>query len=339
MANDAVGGPRDALATLLAECTGARRAKQPEFVLPNLATLVDQPPSSSGWVHEIKFDGYRVQAWIKSGEVRLLTRSGKDWSARFSAIGQALRRLHVQSAILDGEVVVEKATGVTSFADLVADLQSGRTDRMIYYVFDLLYCNGLDLTGVPLKSRKKVLKKCLPGRNSLDVRYSEHLDADGKPLLRQACDAGLEGIISKRADSVYRSGRNRTWLKSKCIENDEFVIAGYVPSSAHSESVGALLAAYFDKKALHYAGRIGTGFSRRAAHELWQKLQPLRRQGPVLSVPLTTLQRRGVIFTDPKIVAQVEYRGWTTDGLIRHGVFKALREDKSPRSVRRPSAN
>jgi bifunctional non-homologous end joining protein LigD len=315
---------------------GAKRAPLPQFVPPSLATLVESAPASDQWVHEIKFDGYRLQARIEGGAVTLLTRTGQDWTGRFSTIAKSLKAVKADAALLDGEIVVELPSGITSFVDLVADLKAGRSDRMTYYIFDLLHLDGFDLTHVHLLNRKAALKALLDKRPIESLRYSQHIDGKGETLFKQACRLGLEGIISKRKDSLYRSGRNTTWLKTKCIADDEFVIGGYLDSSAYADSVGALAVGYYGNGKLIYAGRVGTGFSRETARDLWKEFRPLKRPSPPFASELTAEQRRGVIWVNPQRVAQVEYRGWTNDGLIRHGAFKVLREDKPAKQVSRP---
>jgi bifunctional non-homologous end joining protein LigD len=279
-------------------------------------------------VHEIKFDGYRLEARIDDGAVRLLTRNGLDWTARFTGIAKALATLGVKTALLDGEVVVEGENGVTSFSELVADLRAGRSARMVYYVFDVLHLDGFDLRGSSLIDRKAVLAQLLGRRRNGVVRLSEHIAGNGEEMLRNACKLGLEGIISKRADRPYRSGRTGDWHKITCLLTDEFVIGGYLDSGPHADAVGALVLGNYERGRVIYVGRVGTGFSQRTAKDLWQALQPLRAKASPFSGPLDPVQRRGVRWVRPNLVAQVEYRARTGDGLLRHAAFKGLREDK-----------
>ncbi|WP_072392571.1 non-homologous end-joining DNA ligase [Hyphomicrobium sp. CS1GBMeth3] len=313
------------------------RDAMPAFVPPCLTTLTSTPPDGDNWVHEIKLDGYRLQARVRDGTVQLLTRGGLDWTARFPSIAKALAALKVKSAIIDGEAVVETSEGVTSFIKLVEALEAGRSEDMVFVVFDLLYLDGVDIRDAPLKDRKELLHALMArGRRSPRLRYSEHLTTDGQTVLNEACVLGLEGIVSKRLDLPYRSGRNGDWLKSKCILTDEFVIGGYLVSTVDAKAVGALALGTFEGGKFVYAGRVGTGFTHASARSLWKTLQPLKTSTPAFAGSLTSAQRRGVVWVRPERVAQIEYRSRTGDGLLRHASFKGLREDKPARDVHRP---
>lgn len=311
----------------------------PKFVPPCLATLYSDVARGDQWIHEIKFDGYRLQARIDGDEVRLLTRTGLDWTGRFASVAKALKGLKLKSAILDGEVVVEDDAGPSSFVALVDALKAGRSADMVYYVFDALYLEGVDVTAEPLSDRRELLETML-GRSSArgTVRFSQHLEGDAGKIFQEACKLGLEGIISKRRDMPYRSGRRDEWRKTKCIHADEFVIGGYVQHSAVAKAIGSLALGYFDAGQFVYAGRVGTGFDQATAAELWKVLQPLRQTAPAFATKLDALQRRGVVWVVPKLVAQIEYRAWSSDNILRHSAFKALREDKPARKVGRPKA-
>ncbi len=308
----------------------------PAFVPPCLATLADGPPHGDVWVHEIKFDGYRLQAHISDGAVKLLTRTGIDWTARFPSLAKALKALKIKSAIIDGEAVVEDEQGVTSFVKLVEALEAGRSAEMVFIGFDLLYLDGVNITLGPLIERKDLLKAVLTRSRSKHLRYSEHMASDGATVLKEACSFGLEGIISKRTDRPYRSGRNGEWLKSKCLQTDEFVIGGYLVSSVEEKAIGALALGTFEKGKLVYAGRVGTGFTHDTARALWKTMQPLKRTASPFSAPLTAVQRRGVVWIEPELVAQIAYSTRTGDRLLRHAAFKGLREDKPAPDVHRP---
>lgn len=309
----------------------------PAFIAPCLATLSSVPPESAQWAHEIKFDGYRLQARIDNGEVRFLTRSGLDWTEKFGSLAQALQTLDVTAAIIDGEVVVEDETGASSFVELVSDLKARRSTRMVFYAFDLMFLDGADTRALPLADRKKLLKRSFARRRSGgQVRFSDHVQGNGAMMLSQACKLGLEGIISKRLDKPYRSGRGVDWIKAKCLQSDEFVIAGYLDSTAVKGSVGALVVGFYEGKQLIYAGRVGTGFNRRVAGDLWLQMQKIRRDTSPFATPVEKAKAAGVVWVKPSLVAQVEYRAWTGEGILRHASFKALRTDKQAREVNDP---
>jgi bifunctional non-homologous end joining protein LigD len=313
---------------------GARKGALPAFLEPSLASPGDRPPGGPKWVHEIKHDGYRIQARIDGAKTTLLTRKGIDWTARFSNIPPVLTRLGLTSALIDGEIVVEGEAGVTSLNNLQAELKSGRKDRFRYFVFDLMHCNGYDLTKTPLGARKDLLHTIVAGlAPDSPVRFSEHLAVEGPIMLAHACRLGLEGIVSKRIDLGYRTGRNDSWLKTKCQKSEEFVILGYVRSTAASRAVGSLVLGYYDNGKLVYAGRVGTGWSLTVASALYSELNNLKAAKPALRDPLPAGAEKGVVWAEPRLVCSVEFRDWTTDGLIMQSSFKGLREDKAATEV------
>lgn len=312
---------------------GARRSGMPDFIEPMLATLKAQPPSAARWIHEIKFDGYRLQAHISGRKAKLLTRNGLDWSARFGRqIPAALEALAVRQAILDGELVVESSGGASDFSALQADLGEGRTDRFVFYAFDMLYLDGHDLRAAALTERKAILERLLQGAPA-GLRYSDHFEEDGELVLRHACRLSLEGVVSKIASAPYRSGRTKDWIKSKCTERQEFVIGGYVPSTTAEHAIGSLVLGYYDGERLVHAGRVGTGFSNAAARDLFKRLEAIRRDRSPFSEPLDAAARRHVRHVDPRLAVEVEFRAWTGEGLVRHASFHGLREDKDAREI------
>jgi bifunctional non-homologous end joining protein LigD len=318
----------------IGQVRGANKRLLPTFVEPSLAAPCERPPSGPKWVHEIKHDGYRIQARIDGGKVQLLTRKSLDWTKRFGAIASALEELRVGSALLDGEIVVEEANGLSTFNGLQADLSSGRQDRMRYHVFDLLYCDGYDLTPATLSDRKRVLEQVLAELPAgSPVRFSEHLDTDGPTMFEHAGRLGLEGIVSKRRDLPYRSGRTDDWLKSKCVARQEFLILGHIPSSVAAGMVGALMLGYRQNGKLVYAGRVGTGWSTAEARSLKEQLEKIAAAKPALSKPPPAGADKGARWSQPVLVADIQFRAWSTDGLLLHASFKGIREDKSPDEV------
>lgn len=307
----------------------AVKAELPQFVEPALATLLKQAPSGDRWIHEIKFDGYRLQARIAAGRVKLLTRSGLDWTKRFGrSLPDLLAALPLSNAILDGELVVENASGSSEFSLLQSDLAQERSDRFVFYVFDLLHLDGMDLRAVPLIDRKRVLNGLIPSEGAGEIRFSEHFEDAGDLVLRHACRLSLEGIISKEKQSPYRSGRGKTWSKSKCSSRQEFVIGGFVPSSTTKQAIGSLVLGVHENGALCHVGRVGTGFTARVAEDLYRRLDRLRSPESPFADRLTSEEARQVKFVQPTTVAEVEFRAWTGDGHLRHASYRGIREDK-----------
>jgi bifunctional non-homologous end joining protein LigD len=318
-----------------------RRAEQqplPSFIEPALATLAGKPPSGARWLHEIKFDGYRLQARIEARRVTLLTRTGLDWTGKFgTVVAAAFMDLPADTALIDGELVVENDHGASDFSALQADLSAGRRDRFVFYAFDLLHLDGVDLRQAPLTERKTALERLLAGQAGV-LRFSESFDEDGAMIIEHACRLSLEGVVSKRRDAPYRSGRGKDWIKSKCRDRQEFAIGGYVPSTVSRRAVGSLVLGYYDGDRLIHVGRVGTGFTLAVAEELFRRLAPSRTADSPFAEALSAEAARQVRFVDPNLVAEVEFHGWTADRQLRHAAFRGLREDKPALEIVREEA-
>ncbi|MDP9810212.1 bifunctional non-homologous end joining protein LigD [Rhizobium tibeticum] len=312
---------------------GAEKAAMPAFVEPELAKLKTKPPSGEGWIHEIKFDGYRLQVRLENGRATLLTRSGLDWTEKFGQeIVDAFVALPAKSAILDGEIVVERENGASDFSSLQNDLSQGRHDRFVFYAFDLLYLDGYGLQQARLINRKALLLGLLADADGR-LRYSEHFAEKGALVLDHVRQLGLEGIISKLADSEYVSGRTGEWVKSKCLQRQELVIGGYVPSTSMKNAIGSLAMGVNRSGKLEHVGRVGTGFSVNVAQDLYDTLSAMEQSENSFDDELTAEERRGLVYVRPELVAEVEFQAWSADGNLRHAAFRGLREDKAPEDV------
>jgi bifunctional non-homologous end joining protein LigD len=299
-----------------------------------LATLVRSVPEGDDWVFEIKFDGYRALAYLDHGEVQLVSRNGLSFNDRFAPIRERLARLPCKSAVIDGEVCSIDASGRTRFEALQGVERDRTQSELVLFAFDLLWLDGKDLRGESLLARKERLAKLIPGTASGVVRRSEHVVGDGPSFLEAARELGLEGIMAKRGSSPYRGGRSLDWQKIKVDRREELLIAGYTPPKGSRARFGALLLAIPDEKsgALRYAGKVGTGFDTRTLEDLFDAMAPLRVEHPPVVDPP---RERGAVWVEPRLVAEIRYTEWTSDGKLRHPTFLGLREDKPPREVRR----
>jgi bifunctional non-homologous end joining protein LigD len=314
----------------------AEKAEVPEFIAPQLATLVTEPPRAGDWLYEVKHDGYRMLATFSGESVRLYTRTGLDWTAKLSHLAKALEKLDLQDSLLDGEIVVPGPNGRSSFQALQNAFEHGAGANIVYYVFDAPYLAGQDLRRLPLRERKARLKKIVPDAGQGPVRFSEDLGGDAKEVLEHACRLGLEGLIGKDASSVYVSGRSRSWIKLKCRQRQDFVIGGYTPPRGSRSGFGALLVGYHDEAGkLHYAGKVGTGFDEEGLKSLTTRFAKLKRDDPPFVDPP---REKGVQWLQPKLVAEAAFAERTDEGILRQASFMGLRQDLPAKSVHEEKA-
>ncbi len=318
---------------------GAVKAPMPDWIRPQLATLADGVPHGTGWLHEIKLDGYRILSCVRDGRVRLLSRNGKDWTRKLPAQANAVAALGLQSVWLDGEVVAMAPDGRTNFQALQNAFDTSSSEALVYCLFDLAYLNGYDLHRTPLIERKRLLAALVAdGAAGEQIRYSDHILGEGEAAFQEACRRGLEGLIAKRIDAPYLSGRGRAWLKVKCERRQEFVIGGYTDPSGSRRWFGALLLGFYDGGLLRYAGRVGTGFSEESLRSLHAQLRPLEQTKTAFSNPPTGYEARGVHWVKPELVAEVRFSEWTSEGILRQPSFQGLRQDKAARDIRKERA-
>jgi bifunctional non-homologous end joining protein LigD len=299
----------------------------PDRVEPCLALLASKPPVGDQWVYEVKWDGYRLAVHVEPGRrVRILTRGGFDWTLRFPTIAHEIRELGIDSAIVDGEAVVIDERGASDFGALQQAL-GGRGGKRsaagaLLYAFDLLYLDGRDLQALPLSERRRMLIDLI-GKQHRSIRLSEEVDAEGAPFLKLACEMGLEGIIAKRLDASYRSGRGGEWLKIKCTQSETFLIVGWEASAGALGGIGRLLLAARRGKDLVYVGGVGTGFTVKTSTELRRRLMSIMIERPAV----TGGAKKGRRWVEPTLKAEVAFRAWTNDGKLRHASFKGVRDD------------
>ena len=310
---------------------------------PQLATLAKQPPAGDRWLHEIKYDGYRMGCAISPGGVRLTSRNGLDYTSALPELVAEAKTLPVTSALLDGEVVVLLEDGRASFQALQhamsdagrAGLKTGGSVRrgLVYLVFDLLEVDGAPLLEQPLEARKDRLRQLVGGATR--IRYSDHVIGRGDAFFAQATKLGVEGIVSKRRDAAYQPGRRSGWLKIKCLREQPFVVGGYTDQEGMVGGLGALLVGHYEHGRLTFAGRVGTGFTQKISSGLLERLRPLARRTNPFDPPPAGPLARTAHFVEPALVCRVAFAEWTDDDRIRHPVYRGLAEDVDPRGVAR----
>jgi bifunctional non-homologous end joining protein LigD len=292
------------------------KAPYPGFIEPALATPIDKVPSGERWIHEIKFDGYRVQVHLANNAVNVFTRRGNDWTKRFKKIADDAWHINAGSAIIDGEVVVPSVNGTTDFAVLQNELK-GKSTKIVMVAFDLLYFNGYDLRKLPLFERKALLKKNI---DATDIQFSESFEIDGGEMFKHACKTGLEGVVSKVRDSRYPNGRSNDWVKKTCAQRETLTIAGYALDGSKFNGL------YLGRRKgddLIYAGKVDHGFDPEAANDLQLRMKPLIRKTKPYAKKIA---HRG-IWVEPSLLAEIEYRAKSAEGKVRHPFFRGVRED------------
>ncbi|WP_207282268.1 DNA ligase D [Pseudomonas sp. FW300-N2F2] len=314
--------------------SGAVAGPLPETLKPELATLVESAPDGE-WLYEIKFDGYRVMARIENGDVRLLTRNGHDWTHKLPRQAEALAALGLESAWLDGEMVVANEQGVPDFQALQNAFEAGSSGQIAYYLFDVPYLNGMDLRNVPVQERRAALAAVLEPNESPLLRFSDAFEETPEALLNSACQMQMEGLIGKRVGSTYVSRRSNDWIKLKCKNRQEFVVVGFSDPKGARSAFGALLLGLHDADSgqLRYAGRVGTGFNETTLKSIYQQLLPLETKKAAVANPPTGYEAKGVHWLEPKLLAEVAFAEMTKEGSVRHAVFHGLRNDKPAKDI------
>lgn len=309
-----------------------KKSKMPVIINPQLATIVERPPEGKQWLHEIKFDGYRILCFINNGKVKLMTRSHQDWTKKFDYLVNYIQKLNLKDSILDGEVVVLDKKQHSNFQLLQNAINKNDTKEIIYYIFDLIYYDDNNLSEIPLKKRKELLYKIIPFKQNSCLRYSDHIIGNGEAIYKKSCQLGLEGVISKSVDSAYTQKRTRNWLKSKCKKRQEFVVGGFTkPKSTRKYFGSLLLEIYTNEGNIKYCGHVGTGFNEETLELIWKMLQKKKASHSFFANKPPDI--KNISWTNPEIIAEVEFTEWTREGILRHPSFKGVRTDKSPKKI------
>jgi bifunctional non-homologous end joining protein LigD len=319
-----------------------KAAPLPDWVAPQLSQLVETAPDGDGWLHELKYDGYRIHARLDRGVVKLLTRTGLDWTHKYPAIAKAVAELGARQAYLDGELCGVGPDGITSFNIVQLASDSGNAAALVFFLFDLLHLDGEDLRARPLIERKERLATLL-ANTAPSLHFSDHVVGQGPAFYDKACAMRVEGIVSKRIDAPYTPGNRGLWRKVKCLNRAEFVVVGWSEPEGRRPYLGALLLGYYDPDGkLIYAGRVGSGIDYAELERLWRRLQPLAITKMPLDAPPPLSTRFGsplvlsrVHWVRPELVAEVKFLAWTEDNLLRQVVYEGLREEKPASEVRR----
>lgn len=302
----------------------------PKHISPQLSTLVDQPPTTSEWLHETKFDGYRLICFINKKTIKLMTRNNLDWTDKFPVIVAAIKKLKLSNAILDGEIVALDANKKDDFQLLQNTIHHELGKKIYYYIFDIIYYDGYDISNVPLIERKKLLEQLISGKSSI-IKYSKHIQGRGNTVFKNACKNKLEGIISKKIDSPYIQSRTKNWLKVKCVKRQEFVILGFTAPQGQRSFFGSLILGYYDQGKLKYCGKVGTGFTETSLEDVAKLLNKYRISNSTLDKYPSELRRS--TWVKPVLIAEIEFTQWTSDGVLRHPSFKGLRQDKPAKKI------